>query len=68
MATLSGAEALGWDCDAGDLTPGKSADLAVLALPAGQDASPELLVLDDRSSISGVMIGGAWHVEPANRT
>ena len=33
MATLSGAEALGWDDETGSLDAGKSADLVVLAIP-----------------------------------
>ena len=65
MATLSGAEALDWNCDTGSLTPGKSADLAIVNLPDGHSANPELLVLDEKSSVSGVMIRGAWHIDPS---
>ena len=35
MATLSGAEALGWADDTGSLEAGKSADLVVVPLAAG---------------------------------
>jgi cytosine/adenosine deaminase-related metal-dependent hydrolase len=34
LATLAGAEALGWDDEAGSLAPGKSADLVVVPLSA----------------------------------
>src|SRR5262249_34736358 len=33
MVTLNGAEALGWQQETGSLTPGKSADFVVQALP-----------------------------------
>jgi cytosine/adenosine deaminase-related metal-dependent hydrolase len=64
MATLNGAEALGWDRDTGDLTPGKVADLAIVALPDRESADPADLVLDESSSISGVMIAGNWYKDP----
>jgi len=48
MATLSGAEALGWSDVAGSFEPGKSADFAVVALPDRDDADPhELLFHSD---------------------
>lgn len=44
MATLSGAEALGWAETTGSLEPGKSADLVVVPLPDIESADPyELL-------------------------
>jgi cytosine/adenosine deaminase-related metal-dependent hydrolase len=49
MATLSGAEALGWADDTGSLEPGKSADFAVLPLPPRDEADPyALLFASDR--------------------
>ena len=41
MATLAGAEALGWEAETGSLSPGKSADLVVLPL-SHEDASEPL--------------------------
>ncbi len=64
MATLSGAEALGWDREAGSLTPGKAADLAIVDLPDKDEADPGALVLESSSSVSGVMIGGNWYKQP----
>jgi cytosine/adenosine deaminase-related metal-dependent hydrolase len=59
MATLSGAESLGWDDVAGSLTPGKSADLIVLPLP-DRDADPHELVLDSDSCVERVLWRGNW--------
>jgi cytosine/adenosine deaminase-related metal-dependent hydrolase len=46
MATLSGAEALGWADVAGSLEPGKSADFAVVAMPDRDDADPHELLFN----------------------
>ena len=46
MATLAGASALGCDAEVGTLEPGKSADLAVVALPDRDAADPHELLLD----------------------
>ena len=43
MATLSGAEALGWADETGSLDAGKSADFAVVALPNRDAADPHEL-------------------------
>ena len=45
MATLAGAEALGWADETGSLTPGKSADLAVVPLPNEDTSDPHQLLL-----------------------
>ena len=66
MATLSGAEALGWERETGSLTPGKAANLAIVSLEGGAGSDPERLVLDDTARVSGVMIGGQWHRDPRN--
>jgi cytosine/adenosine deaminase-related metal-dependent hydrolase len=58
MLTLSGAEALGFDADAGSLTPGKSADLVILPLPDRDDADPHDLVFDSALPVLGAMFRG----------
>jgi cytosine/adenosine deaminase-related metal-dependent hydrolase len=58
MATLSGAEALGWADETGNLTPGKSADFIVLPLPNEEKRDPHLLVLGSAQAVSGVVFRG----------
>jgi aminodeoxyfutalosine deaminase len=60
MLTLSGAEALGFGGIAGSLTPGKSADLVVMALPDVTSADPHDLVLDSSLPVQEVMFRGEW--------
>jgi cytosine/adenosine deaminase-related metal-dependent hydrolase len=60
MATLSGAEALGWADETGSLTPGKSADLVVLPLPPREDADPHRLVLASDLPVKCVLFRGRW--------
>ena len=60
MATLSGAEALGWEGETGSLTPGKSADLTVLPLPTAATADPYWLVLESALQVSRVLWRGRW--------
>jgi cytosine/adenosine deaminase-related metal-dependent hydrolase len=60
MATLSGAEALGWGDETGSLTPGKSADLAVLSLPDEDQANPHDLVLCSAAPVRAVLCRGRW--------
>jgi cytosine/adenosine deaminase-related metal-dependent hydrolase len=60
MATLSGAEALGWADETGSLTPGKSADLVVLPLPDEDRAEPHSLVLHSSLSVQAVLFRGSW--------
>jgi cytosine/adenosine deaminase-related metal-dependent hydrolase len=58
MATLAGAEALGWGEQAGSLTPGKSADFAVVPLEPGGDADPHRRLLASRSPVAAVFFRG----------
>lgn len=58
MATLSGAEALGWDDETGSLNAGKSADLAVLPLPAREAMDPHQLLFDSDRRVSQVFCRG----------
>lgn len=60
MATLSGAEALGWADETGSLAPGKSADLIVLPLANEETTDPHALVLESSECVSGLMFRGNW--------
>ncbi len=59
MGTLSGAEALGWADECGSLTPGKSADLAIVPLP-NEEGDPFDLLLKSQSRVSRTMFRGQW--------
>jgi cytosine/adenosine deaminase-related metal-dependent hydrolase len=65
MATLSGAEALGWADETGSLTPGKSADLVVVPLPDDEPADPHHLVLGSSRPVDRVLFRGRW-TKPAS--
>jgi len=60
MATIRGAEALGWQGTTGSLQPGKSADLVVLPLPDEETDDPHRLVFDSDSAVCAVMFRGRW--------
>jgi cytosine/adenosine deaminase-related metal-dependent hydrolase len=60
MATLSGAEALGWANETGSLTPGKSADLVVVPLSSVSDPDPHRLVLESPHPVQAVLFRGRW--------
>jgi cytosine/adenosine deaminase-related metal-dependent hydrolase len=57
MATLAGAEALGWGRETGSLTPGKSADLVIVPIT---DRTPEpcQAVLESRLPVQAVYCKG----------
>ncbi|MGQ9574780.1 MAG: amidohydrolase family protein [Thermoguttaceae bacterium] len=59
MGTLFAAEALGLDAEAGTLEPGKRADLAVVALPDGDDQDPHRLLLQSDQPVIATCLGGA---------
>jgi aminodeoxyfutalosine deaminase len=59
MATLSGAEALGWADETGSLAPGKSADLVVVPLP-DRDDEPHRLLLGSDLPVRRVLFRGDW--------
>ena len=59
MVTLSGAEALGWADEAGSLTPGKSADLAVVPLDS-EERDPYHLLLKSSHRVSRTLFRGKW--------
>ncbi len=60
LATLSGAEALGWQSETGSLTAGKSADLVVMPLPPQDHADLHELLLDSSCRIAAVLRRGEW--------
>lgn len=62
MATLSGAEALGWQSTTGSIEAGKSADLAVVPLPARDSNDPHSLLFDATSPVARrqTMWRGQW--------
>jgi cytosine/adenosine deaminase-related metal-dependent hydrolase len=59
MATLSGAQALGWERETGSLAPGKSADLVVVPLEGDRD-DPHEQILQSSFQVSAVMFQGRW--------
>lgn len=60
MATLSGAEALGWADETGSLETGKSADLIVVPLAPGGDDEPYERWLTGDAPVQRVMYRGRW--------
>ena len=66
MATLAGAEALGWADVTGSLAPGKSADLVALPLPDRDDADPYQLLFEADLPGRRVLWRGEWR-ETATR-
>jgi cytosine/adenosine deaminase-related metal-dependent hydrolase len=65
MATLCGAEALGWASEAGSLEAGKSADLIIVPLTPRGEADPYLRLLDSDLPVIRVLIRGRW-LEPSS--
>jgi cytosine/adenosine deaminase-related metal-dependent hydrolase len=60
MATLNGAEALGWQDETGNLRPGKSADLAVVPLPDRNQSDPYRLLIEGSAPVRAVLFRGRW--------
>jgi cytosine/adenosine deaminase-related metal-dependent hydrolase len=61
MATLSGAEALGWHNETGSLIPGKSADLVVLEMADEDDhRDPYESILSSSTHVRAVLFRGKW--------
>jgi cytosine/adenosine deaminase-related metal-dependent hydrolase len=62
MATLSGAEALGWGDETGSLAPGKSADLVSVPVNGPDAADPHALLFDSGAAVQRVLCRGVWLV------
>jgi cytosine/adenosine deaminase-related metal-dependent hydrolase len=60
MATLAGAEALGWADETGSLEVGKSADLVVLPLPERDESDSHHLLFDSELPVRAVLFRGQW--------
>jgi cytosine/adenosine deaminase-related metal-dependent hydrolase len=66
MATLWGAEALGFGSKTGSLTPGKSADLAVIPIRAAERPDPHELLWQSDAPVEASMWRGKWIRAPRN--
>lgn len=64
LATLAGAEVLGWSHETGSLEAGKSADLVIIPLPNRDEADPYRLVLESTFPVKQVLFRGQWVNEP----
>jgi cytosine/adenosine deaminase-related metal-dependent hydrolase len=64
MATLGGAESLGWGSVTGSLSPGKSADLVVLGLADEEPQDPHDLFLKLPISSRATLFRGQWLISP----
>jgi cytosine/adenosine deaminase-related metal-dependent hydrolase len=60
MATLWGAEALGWADETGSLEAGKSADLLVVPLATGTGNDPYQRLFESDLSVQRVLCRGQW--------
>jgi cytosine/adenosine deaminase-related metal-dependent hydrolase len=60
MATLAGAEALGWHRQTGSLRPGKSADLVVVPVRPEPVADPHELIWQAPAPVRAVLWRGQW--------
>ena len=58
MGTLSGARALGLDASIGAISPGRRADLAIVALPDREATDPHELLFDATARVVGCYCGG----------
>jgi aminodeoxyfutalosine deaminase len=64
MATLSGAEALGWAFECGSLEAGKSADFVVVPFPDTDAADPHELLFADHAGARRTMFRGQFRNTP----
>ena len=60
MATLSGAQTLGWADETGSLEAGKSADLVVVPLDGARAQDPHQLVFASSAPVARVLYRGRW--------
>jgi cytosine/adenosine deaminase-related metal-dependent hydrolase len=66
MATLWGAEALGWQAETGSLAAGKSADLVVLPLSNEDSDDPRELIFRSTMPVSDILCRGKWVLDSRN--
>jgi aminodeoxyfutalosine deaminase len=64
LATLAGAEALGWASEIGSLTAGKSADAVVIPLPPQNKRTPEQQIVESNAPVQRVLARGRWIYGP----
>jgi cytosine/adenosine deaminase-related metal-dependent hydrolase len=64
MATLAGAEALGYGAETGSLATGKSADLIVLPVDGSSPNDPHDFILSSSARVESVMWRGRWILGP----
>ncbi|MGF1581250.1 MAG: amidohydrolase family protein [Gemmataceae bacterium] len=60
MATLSGAEALGWGSECGSLCPGKSADLVIVPIRSAKTSDPHEAILQGTEPPWKTLFCGQW--------
>lgn len=66
IGTLRGAAALGLDSITGSITPGKRADLAIVALPGSPAADPYEALFAEDTPLVNTLCAGRWLADPGS--